>query len=706
MSVSRHGPQNSRQQYQNPSKKATFLAFILVLGASFFLPVQRPLLATASAVPRLQGGAITSQQLFLAPIESTSVTLQTHIAELTVNDDGQGGLALTVDAIYRLDNPGDEAVNLLLRLEPDPASASVTPTDVTLTSDGAPITLQPAENGGYSGQIAIGGGERAEVRLVYGLPLDASLPTIRYDARNVGEWPGQASLRIALTLPASVPPDTWLTLSPDDWSYQVGEINGVKWLYDQRLPDQPITFQFIHPAIWNEISAARRAVAAAPLTTAYVRLGDLYHRLYDAAVATPETADRLFAQALAAYAEGVDQGKARGASPLELAPLYAGEAALYRTRIVDPNGAMNADYVQLMVQAARSAAQGLPEGDAKQAEMERWRQEGLNTLLDAAIERRDWPAALALVDELATLPPEIVDQTRLEEARRTLRIQQALQLLEAGDRNAAIALAGPEVVDVSLEAPAEKRPLFASWQVTMTAGLDGAALTFLARPAPGREAEATQALTDQVAAWKGARAARRADANLTEVRLDGGVQGLRLEVSLPDDETGEALAALVKPIPRWAFLRSVLEQAKVEGEQTGKLIWRETTLRQRLNLRPVGDQWNGMAVSLRNEAARIEQEGEAQDDPEAALRARIQAANYRNAAQAWEELVGASWAVTTLRIPAGLRSLSRSWLTTVTSPPQMFEFSTQAVSGARLLMAATILIVGLLLLTALLWRLL
>ncbi len=705
MSVSRHHSQNSRQQYQKPSKKATFWAFILVLGAVMFPPLHRPSLAATSNAPHLQGGATTPQQLFLTSLESTSVTLQTHIAELTVTDDGQGGLSLTVDARYSLDNPGDEAVNLLVRLEPDPAAASVTPAGVTLTNDDAPVTLQPAENGGYSGQISIGGGQRVEVRLVYALPLDASLPTIRYDARNVGEWPGQASLRIALTLPASIPPATWLNLSPDDWSYQVGAINGVKWLYDQRLPDQPITFRFIHPAIWNEINAAQQAVAAAPLTAAYTRLGDLYRRLYDAAATTPETADRFFAQALAAYAEGVGQGRARGASAKELAPLYAGEAALYRTRIVDPDGAVDPDYAQLMVQTARAAAQGLPEGDVKRAEMDRWRYEGINILLDAANARRDWPAALALVDELATLPPEVVDQARLEEARRTLRTQQALQLLEEDDRNAAIALAGPEIVDASLEAPAEKRPLFASWQVTMTAGLDSVDLIFLARPAPGREEEAAQALADQVEAWKRSRAARRADVKLADVQLDGGVQGVRLEVELPDGETGETLAALVQPIPQWAFLRGVLEQTKVEGEQTGRLIWRETTLRQRLNLRAVGDQWDAMAVTLRNEAAQIEQAGESQDDPEAALRARIQAVNYRNAAQAWEALAGDSWAITTLRIPAGLRSLSRSWLTTVTSPPQMFEFSTQAVSGARLLMAAAILIVGLLLLTALLWRL-
>jgi len=706
MSVSRYRSQNSRQQYQKPSKKATFWAFILVLGALLLSSLHHPSLAAASATPRLQGGATTLQQLFLTPLESTSVTLQTHIAELAVTDDGQGGLTLTVDARYRLDNPGDDAVNLLVRLEPDPVAASVTPAGVTLTNDDAPVTLQPAENGGYSGQIAIDGGQRVEMRLVYTLPLDASLPTIRYDARNVGDWPGPASLRIALTLPTSVPPATWLNLNPDDWSYQVGAVNGVKWLYDQRLPDQPITFQFIHPVIWSEISAARQAAAAAPLTTAYTRLGDLYRRLYDATAATPDTAERFFAQALAAYAEGVDQGKARGASAQELAPLYAGEAALYRTRIVDPNGAVDPDYAQLMVQRARAAAQGLPEGDARRAEMDRWRQEGLNILLDAATARRDWQAALALIDELATLPPEVVDQARLEEARRTLRTQQALQLLEEGDRNAAIALAGPEIVDASLEAPAEKRPLFASWQVTMTAGLDGVNLVFLARPAPGRETEAAQALSDQVEAWKRSRAVRRVDVKLTDVQLDGGVQELRLEIGLSGDGEGETLAALVQPIPQWAFLRSVLEQAKVEGEQTGKLIWRETTLRQRLDLRAVGDQWNATAAGLRNEATQIEQAGESQDDPELALRSRIQAVNYRNAAQAWEELAGDSWAVTILRIPAGLRSLSRSWLTTVTSPPQMFEFSTQAVSGTRLLMAAVILISGLLLLTALLWRLL
>jgi len=697
-------------RYQKPIEKATFSPVIPVAIALIFMALSALAPTAVMGAAYFQTGASTAtQQLLLLPVESTTVELQTHTADMTVTlagvDGGQDGLTLVIDAMYRLVNPGAEPVNLLLRLSPYPATSVTTPANVTLTSDGRPVSLQPAENGGSSGQITIAADSRAEVRLSYTLALDARLPLIRYDARGLKEWPGQTSTRIAIALPVAIPSESWLRLEPSDWRYQTDQENGVKWLYDERLPNQPIILQFVHPTLWREIQAAQQAIIAAPSPTNSVRLGEIYHDLYDRSASSQSTSERFFAQALAAYATGIENGAARGATPQDLAPLHMGAAALYRTRVVDSGGGISPTYAELMVQSARTAAQGFPADDARYDEMMRWQGEGLNILLDAANDRRDWPTALMLVEQLTALPAGIVNPARLEQAQRSLQVQQALQLLEEDDRESAIALAGPEIVDATLAPPADDQSLFASWQVTMTGDLNGTELIFLARPVPERTAEASQALADQVAEWKETRATRKVNVKLDEVQLGGGAQGLRLSVSLSSNIEGETLAALVSPNPQWAFLRSVLSQVGIESEKEGRLVWREITVRQPLDLRSVGDQWDAMAANLSREAAQLEQVG-ADTDPESALRARIQAVNYRNAARTWEELARNSWVVTTLSVPAGVRNVSRTWLTTATSPPGIFEFSAQTISGMRLLIAATIMIIGLLLLTTLLWWLL
>ncbi|MEZ4718808.1 MAG: hypothetical protein R2851_22340 [Caldilineaceae bacterium] len=78
--------------------------------------------------------------------------------------------------------------------------------------------------------------------------------------------------------------------------------------------------------------------------------------------------------------------------------------------------------------------------------MQQWRADGLRQLTAEGARRGDWTAVAALLDQMAMLPPGLVAPETLAEERQMATVQQALQLLQQGNREAATTLAGPDVV--------------------------------------------------------------------------------------------------------------------------------------------------------------------------------------------------------------------------------------------------------------------
>jgi hypothetical protein len=669
------------------------LAFVMLWGSS------------AMAAPAKQGEA-NGAFFAMTPIAGTGAgELQTHTADIVLAQEG-ASLVAAVDGLYRVQNATDEAVTLLVRIDPQPEGGGALPAAVTLAANGQPLTLQPGENDSLTGQVSLPADGRVNLRLRYGVNLgEGPLVDLAYDATHVRAWTGTRSLRVAFDLPAALAPETWLDIAPADWSDLAGSENGVKWLYDGVLPDQPMQISFIHPDTWARLTTAENAAVPGAAPAAFLALGDLYRALYDQAGGRAAV-DRFYAQALAAYTAGVEAAAGDAGAA---APLNAGLASLYRSRVVSPDGRTAPAYARLMTGTAQLAATGLPPDSARRAEMLRWQQEGLALQLIDARGRRDWVGALALLDQLAALPAELVDPARIAQDRRAVEIQQALQLLEQGDRSAALALAGEGIADIELAPPAASQSLFTSWEGTVRAGVDGAELHFVGHPAVD-DGTALAALAEQVARWRDAGLPRGVRVELKEAGDGRGTIPVELTISLPADTRADSLALLLSGGPQWAMLRSVLEQTDLEVEQSGRLFWQESTLRQTLNLAPVADQWQAMAANLQRDAAQFEAQAAAlAADPatgEDALRAEIQAANYRNAAAVWEDLARGSWVVTTLTAPSRLDTLARSWLTTVDAPAQVMEYSAQSVNVARLLLVAILGVVALLLLAFLLWRLL
>jgi len=671
------------------------------------------------AAPLLQEDEPTqgvTRQLYLLPAESTTVRLQTHVASLSVVHGGDGEVSVYVDAAYTLSNPGQEAVTVPLLVFVGAGSAQ--PQDVSLMAANQALGLTPGE-GGYAAQVEMGADARLTLQLRYRVAMDQTpLGTVRYAPSILRRWPGGISLRVEMSLPASIPQEAWTALAPDTWSYapSTGDVTAVKWLYDAGMPQEPFVVQFVKPAVFAQIQAAAPgglpASAANGAAGSYLALGDLYRSLSEVEAAPAAVRERFASQAIAAYVDGA--ARQSSATGDELARLYIGLAGIYRGRAVAA-GAGAEEYAAAMAEAAAQALAVLPPDDGRRAELLRWRADGLRLVLDQAEAARDWASAAALLEELDALPDDVVDPETLARQRRSLAVEQALGLLARGERSAAIALAGPDIVGEVAMPPIELQPLFSRWEITATAGAEAVEILAAGQPAPrsggSRVEEARQALADVENAWQPAKGDPALAGVTVETVSPVGEDGLlQLRVVIPAGADSARLATYLPTGADWALLAAVLGQAGTTVEKTSRLFWQDVRVSQPLDLRSAGERWNGLAANLERQAAELA--GQAGVDAEAALRNQIQAVNYRTVAGEWRKLARDSWLLyrfTDERELSGRGGESdgavRAWYATVKSPPLVFSVQSQAVNrnvvtGAAVLMA--VFVVGM---SGLLWRL-
>ena len=245
-------------------------------------------------------------------------------------------------------------------------------------------------------------------------------------------------------MPDAIARESWTRVSPDSWSYAAADLGytAIKWLYDSVVPDDEFVVQFVEPVLWSRVQAAEAASASGGAATAYLTRGDLYRGLAETASADEVVRERFAAQAIAAYADGIAQGAT--ASPAELAQMHMGLATLYRDRAANPNRETVA-HAALMVDETTAALSLLAAGDARRTELQQWLADGLRTLFTDAHARGDWQRVSQVVDQMTALPPGSVDPNLIEEGRQIVLVQQALQLLQRGEQEAAAALAGSEI---------------------------------------------------------------------------------------------------------------------------------------------------------------------------------------------------------------------------------------------------------------------
>lgn len=657
--------------------------------------------------------------LLLAPTEPTTVELHTHTADFQISD-AEGNVALTLAAFYRLKNPGSVPLNLALKLVDITGNPlAELPPSLELTLNEQPTGLLFVDDLGYTLQVPVAGEERVDLQLRYTVVLTPTLlTTLHYDSAPLAAWPGQtpSSLRVSFALPATLPMESWLQVAPPGWRFTEAANSGeplLRWLYDNRLPDQPFVFQFIHPTTWQQLEQARASATTDGPASSYLALGNLYQQLYQAT--TGALQDRFYAQALAAYSAGVTNAANSTAAPGEQAALQAGLAKLYRQRAIGASGAVNQEYMDLMSSAAAAALTGLPTAAPERQELLQWQVEALTLALNSAREHRDWQQAFQTLDQLATLPPDAVSPTAVEESRRAVMVQQALQFLEEGNANAARALAGPAIQADELLPPPNARPLFTHWQVTMTIQPDATVLTFIGLPSPEQQAVAEAAFTTLIEHWRGngLPAGFAVEWSQQAALTAGGSAPLRLQLAVPTTTSGQALANALPLGADWALLRTLLAQLSPQLVEQAGLFRQSIQISQPLEVRGVGDEWLAVANMLESEATRLEAQSPTLNlanrdasSAETALRVRIQAANYRHTAQQWRTLARTSLIRAILTAPIGLQTISRSWLATVETPTQTLELQAEATSVSRLLGGALVTVLGLFMLSGVLWWLL
>ena len=689
-----------------------------VLVCVWLLMGARPLYA--------QDSVGSSPQLYLLPqsAATSNVSLESHVATLRLLEDGAGP-RVALDATYRLRNPTNSPVALPVRLFPGGDRSLGVPQGVTLTSGEQPLVLAEGVDGGYTSQVNILANRTLTLRLRYTSPLgDAPLVTLRYAPAILNQWAGNLSLRVELRVPAAMPPESWVLVTPSDWRYSVvsdADVVGLHWIYDFAAPQTPFRLQLIAPQRWSALQSAEEAAVDDAPVAAYVRLGESYRDLMRSA-STPEVRERFYAQAVAAYSAGLVSRGVLLAAPAEQATLHMGLADLYRRRIVDAQEAARTLYGELLVDETAAALALLPDDDARRSELIRWRADGLQVLLNQARTQRDWPVALSLVEALAALPDSPVAPELLAEQRRSILVQQALQLMEQGNREAAQAVAGEQLGDVALRPPPQAYSLFTGWQITVTATPQEVQVIAAAETTPDRLPAAEAALAEVVQTWQQAAVQRGSAApdhrfalRPTEPSAHGGV--VVMEMAFPTAATGILPARLLPPRSDYALLSAVLTQLAPTTDRRRGAFFEQVTMRQPLNLSAAATQWRTIAAGLEEQAASFDARSGALNaadvaGAEAALQARIQAVTYRTVAAEWRSLARQSrlhyefsvdepvFARFTGQVP------SRAWTVTAAAPAQMLVFQTEVLSLSRVLLAAVagfILLIGL---TGLLWSLL
>ena len=642
----------------------------------------------------------------LTSASAAGVTLHTHIASIALDADAAGVPIVQLQATYDIRNESKDAVEVALQL------ARAAEFYTALTVDGVPIALETAESDASVATVLVPASGRVVVTLDASRELGTSpIFALSYPLAEVRAWPGPHSTRVDLQPGVVLGTDGWLKLGPDGWEYSngAGENTELQWLFEGSLPDA-VEFRAVNPATWLDVA---QLAAAGNSLAGQAALGQRHGEIAAAARSLDwaDVADRFFGQAVAAYTEGLKQAEAAGAPPQDTAALHAGLAALYRSRVAGSDGATDPAYAELMVAEAAQAMPGIMVDDPRRAELERWQEEGLRLMLADMRRRGDIPAALALIDRLQALPAGAANAEFLAQERDALVVQQAVQLVEQGDRSTALSLAGEVINAPELQPPTEYRSLFARWTISTTISDRGIDIGAEAAAAPGRAGEAEVAFAELVQTWQDSPATRAGQAQFARADQPDGTATFSLRLALPAGSNGVEFAQRTPARPDWSLLRSLLGQLGPQVAATSKGLWQEVQLSQPIDLRAAGDPWQSIATDLERqadgfEASATQTTGGSTATMEASQRARLQAANYRYAAQEWRDLARDSQVVLALSTPGSLTDAARAWLVTVASPPQMLDVRVETLSTARVLAAAALGLGGLLALAAVLWRLL
>jgi len=680
----------------------------------FLLPLVALVLIVSLCPQLAQAQTPAGAPVILTPVENTSAQLQTHTTDIQLEQAGASVVG-TAQTLYRLRNEGVSAVSVTLRASsPTPSGPVPLPADLRITAGGSAIALEESE-GGAQITVSVPASGRLDLRLSYTYNLgDASVVVAHYQAGALGNWARSTSFRLAFLVPPSIPEDAWLSIAPAGWRYgpsESADLISIRWLTEGNLP-AAFAFTFVNPALAQQ-ELSLRAAASSGGVVEKSALGNHYAELA-AGAQDAATRERYYGQAMAAYSDAVSQGTASGTLPGDMAQAYIGQARLLRQRIV-ASGGVSAEHARLLVDVGMKALSALAVDAPQRAEVEQWLSDGLALVLADARSRRDWQGALGILAQMevnasANTAGSAFSAEAIAEERRRILFEQSLQLLEEGERDAAIAVSGEGIVGPELQPPADAQSLFSSWQNTVTVTANGTTLELTALAAPGKFDAALAAAQTLANAWSDS-AGRTTGSVAFNAPPGPSTDPFVFTIRLPAGATGLALANSTPLRPDWALPRLLLTQLAPETSGESTFLRRSVLLKLALDLRSAGEQWLRLATDLEAQAFALDAQSSPSDRSsadalESALKARVQAANYRAEANNWRSLAENSQTVALLEGPRGAPSDARAWQVTVSDPPQVLQFSTWGMNQGGVLALVAAALAAILLLAAILWSLL
>lgn len=680
--------------------------------------------------------------------------------ELDLSQLSNEQVLLTVRASYRFHNTGQDGRTVRLLLLPSPLSVSSAsfnqPQQVAVQIENQPVGIQSNAEGNDTIELAISPDQRRTVLLTYQLTLGKSLlPTIVYPVDWLDSWvsfnnASDVSLRFNIGLVDGIPAESWTIVAPEGWSYALSnniQQPDVKWLYDGTLPESAIQFQFVHPLAWQNLQ--QNNSAENPTPAALLALGNTYRGLYLEAESVPTSNDTIalsatakeaelfYAQAVAAYTKGLQVASETNDTSSASALLHARLAGLYRNKILG-NEASSATYAALTTKEVNAALAQLPPESTLRAELAQWQIEGLYSLLQDAQSERRWDASLTYIDQLMSLmgnySSPVINSQRLSDIRRIVIAQEALDLLEAGNKDAAISLAGADIANQDLQPPLEEQSLFTRWHITATVAPDRTYLSLNAFTDSQQLQRAQNGLAGLISNWQlanlvmveeeitvaqgtglGSSLAVTAEGiggsnSSTDVQQD---YPIHATLSIDNEQPRESLLQSLPDDANWALLKALLNDLTPQTEQSESLLMEEQSLAMVMDLRAAGDHWATMVAKLQRDAQQAENASLADatssqgfSDPDAAnaqLASRIRSVNFANEARVWQDLIGKSWVLISLTTDTVPNPVERSWIATVKSPPQNLQIEGATLATSRIAIIMVALFIFLLMLAGFLW---
>ncbi len=494
----------------------------------------------------------------LMPLDPGPVRLLSMTVDASIRDDGEQAIA-EVQVVYRVHNQDKQNDRILTVAIPGYPAPKPPPSQLSFTTGGAEIPVTPGFQQWWVGEITLKPEQRRNLVLTYSASL-GSTPFVRFSYPmdlTAQVWPDRLnSARVTLTFNEPPNPQSWLKLTPEDYTLTAESIT---WSYDTEDPKEPIDFIMMRPSLWNRLHTARQeAVAANAPASAHMALGDIYNELATTAD-DPTIFERYFPLAVAAYSQ------AKITAPDAPEP-YLLLSQLYRTRaeISDPP---DSTYTALAVNELVIA---LEHGVRDPAIIETVSQ-NFATLVARARLQGDFDTAnsyLKRLDELSASSEVSLDSETLAEERRRLVIDWVTTVLhDQGPGPARAVLEDNFGQESSLPANAQFARLN-SLHVATETKLGERIITIEAAPRSDGEA-LVQALNEALA-----------DAGIAEVELYD-TQPLIVRIVLPFEDAlhlldkQQTLAAAIPAEPEWSLLSSVLVPQSLTWTSTDE-GWRTT----------------------------------------------------------------------------------------------------------------------------------